>query len=364
MQVELIKCFSNRYTACSGRVVLMKLFFLVVVWLSACTRIPDAAMRGASVPEVDSMAILIVENYPEVVLSDVKVDMSQFTKRLLNVPYTADVLCERQQLDIIYPDGSIGPYRVIVAVHGGGWMTGDKQSESLAPLFEVVNQGYALITVNYRLSGDAPWPAQLHDLKAAMRFLRANGDMYRLNTDKIVVWGVSTGGHLAMMLAATNNQVEFEDLSMGNENYSSSVQGVVSWCGASDLAELSEASTVTANRLLGVDVKKERARTLQASPLFHVSEEFPPLLLVHGTEDKFISYRQSVNMLHKVNIATGDLRAELVTFEGGEHCGPMMKSSYNVLNNLDFVDKIYYTELNPYRSENVKDIKLDFDEDF
>lgn len=341
------------------RPVYLCLFVLVVV--SSCTKIPGSGDNKGPIIDPDSLEFEYIESDSISVGNELKIDMEQFLKKVTNVPYASDVLNEHQQLDIIYPEETIGPYKVIVVFHGGGWTSGDKQSESVAPIFEVINQGYAIISVNHRLSRNARWPAQLHDAKAAIRFIRENADMYRLDAEKIVVWGVSSGGHLAMMLGATNDQPQFEDLTMGSADFSSFVDGVISWYGVSDLATLSAEGMPLANRLMGFNVKNAPEKTIESSPYHLVTEKYPPLLLVHGTEDQIFPYQQSVDMLHRVNLKTGDLRAELVTFEEAGHADPMMRTSVNVLNNLDFADKIYYKEVNPYRTTVVKDIKLDFD---
>jgi acetyl esterase/lipase len=293
-------------------------------------------------------------------VNEFKIDMDQFAKKVVNLPYTTDLTNERQRLDIIYPEETIGPYKVIVLLHGGGWMSGDKQSESIAPIFEAFNQGYAVVSVNYRLSGEARWPAQIFDVKAAIRFLRENADTYRLDADQIVVWGVDAGGHLALMLAATNNQIDYEELSMGSSGASSAVDGVIAWYAPTELLALPPVIVPVANRLLGFSIHNSPDRARLASPLDMATADFPPVLLVHGTSDSIVYYQQAVDLVHKVNVLTGDLRAELTTFEEGIHGDPMIRSSVNVLNNLDFADKIYYKEKNPYRTLVVKDIKVVF----
>lgn len=341
----------------------MNKFYLLLAMVfglsGSCTYIPGTDRKNGNIEDSDS---LMADTIPlKSNMAEYRVDMTQFMKIVLNVPYTTDGLNTGQILDIIYPEETIGPYKVILLVHGGGWWSGDKQSESLAPLFEAINQGYAVVSVNYRLSGAAKWPAQLYDVKSAIRFLRANSDMYRLDTQEMVVWGIAEGAHLALMAAATNENPGYEDLNEGNEEFSSKIDGVISWYGIADLALLPENQQATVNRLLGIPIAQSPEQGKKASPLYHVTNNFPPVLLVHGTEDNTIPYQQSVLMLHEVNLKTGDLRAELVTFEGGQHADPLIHSSVNMLNNLDFADKIYYTEVNPYRTTVVKDIKLDFD---
>lgn len=332
----------------------------IVLVVAGCTKIPGSGDRKGPIQDPDSMDFEtgILDSLPE--LREFQIDMEQFSKKVMNVPYVDDAVSLKQQLDIIYPAETIGPYKVVVVFHSGGWYSGDKQSESIAPVVEVINQGYALVSVNYRLSSEAKWPAPLHDAKAAIRFLRANMDTYRLDTEKIVVWGIQSGAHLGLMLAATNDMPDFEDLTQGNPGFSSRVDGVIAWSPFTDFTSLSSFSYPMANRLIGRNVKNARERALAASPIHYVTKQFPPVLLVHGTADSIAPYQQSVSLLHKINLETGDLRAELVTFEEGIHNDPMMRTSVNVLNNLDFADKIYYKKINPYRTSAVMDIKLNF----
>lgn len=345
-------------------IVCSLLMLLVAV---SCTRIPGTENPAGMTEGPDSMAFDTTLVDSMFAGSLLKLDMEQFPKKVMNIPYTSDALSKNQKLDIIYPEETIGPYKVIVILHGGGWMSGDKQSETISPVFEVLNQGYAVVSVNYRLSGDARWPAQLYDVKTALRFLRENADTYRLDVEKIVVWGIDAGGHLALMLAATNDLPDYEQLEQGSRDFSSRVDGVISWYAPTNLPALPERMMPMANRLLGFNVSSDKSKAELASPLALVTDSFPPVLLVHGTNDSIVPYQQSVDLLHQVNLRTGDLRAELVTFEEGNHADPMIRTSVNVLNNLDFADKIYYKEKNPYRTTVVKDIRIDFgtkDEEF
>ena len=174
--------------------------------------------------ETDGIALSEMGEYASYAKGKIKnIDMSQFSKTLLDIPYIGNEN-PRQTLDITYPTVGEAPYKTIVVIHGGGWKYGNKQAETLAPIFQAITQGYAVVSVNYRLSDEVVWPKPLHDVKAAIRHLRAKAADYNLDTKNIVVWGSSAGGHIAMMLGATNNHPAFENLSMGYENFSSAVQ--------------------------------------------------------------------------------------------------------------------------------------------
>lgn len=285
-------------------------------------------------------------------------DINQFDKTIVNVPY-ANSDNKSQQLDIIYPSVGKAPYKVIMQFHGGAWSSGDKQSSTIASIQYATQQGYAVINVNYRLSAEAKWPAQLYDAKAAVRFIRANADKYDLDATKIVAWGSSAGAHLAQMLAATNGKKEMEDLSMGNQDASSEIQGVVSWYGISDITDLTKNITESANQLLGYDVEENKEKAKDVSPLENVTKDFPPILLVHGTSDSVVSYEQSVKMAEEVNKTTGTDQAELKLIVGAKHGDSQITSKESFANDLNFVDKVMYKDgVNPYRSTNYEDIKL------
>lgn len=285
------------------------------------------------------------------------IDMSQFSNAILDIPY-ANNQNHHQTLDIVYPSVAEPPYKTIVVLHGGGWMAGDKQCKSISSIFQATTQGYALVSVNYRLSDEVKWPKPLLDAKAAIRFIRTNASSYKLDAGKIVVWGESAGAHIAMMLAATNGHPAFENLSMGNTAISSSVQGVVAWYGIADISRLPNLAVPAANAIMGYDISKNWEKTNDANPIKLVTESFPPILLVHGTNDQIVPFSHSANMHSMVNDATNKLTAELIAFEGAGHGDAVIKSNDNVIQNLDFVDKILFNGNNPYRNKNYIKIRL------
>lgn len=285
------------------------------------------------------------------------VDMTQFAKTVLDIPYTKNDFIH-QTLDITYPSVGEPPYKTIVVFHGGGWSGGNKESEKISSIFQATTQGYAIVSANYRLSYEVFWPKPLYDAKAVIRFIRAKAYKYKLDTKKIVVWGASAGGHIAEMLAATNNEPAFEDFSMGNKYASSAIQGVVVWYGVADLRTLTKAGTPAANKIMGFDVKANKVRTYYADPINLVNKNFPPILLVHGTYDKTVPYIQSLYMEKKVNQVTGKKTAVLITFYGAAHGDAIIKTKENVSRYLDYVDKILFDGKNPYRNTNYLNIKI------
>jgi len=144
------------------------------------------------------------------------------------------------KLDLHLPPASARPAPLIVWVHGGGWRSGSKNEVPLAPL---VARGWAVASVDYRLTPVAPFPANVHDLKAAVRFLRARGSEYRLATDRIAIAGGSAGGHLAALVGVTNGHPELEGDIGGDRRQRSDVHAIVSFYGASNLETILRQST-------------------------------------------------------------------------------------------------------------------------
>ena len=196
------------------------------------------------------------------------------------------------------------------------------------------------------------------DAKAAIRFIRANGGKYLLDSTNIVVWGASSGGHIVEMLASTNNLPAYEDLTMGNPTSSSAVQGVVAWYAVADVSSLSETGTAFADKIMGYDVRKYKAKTHNANPLELVTRNFPPILLVHGTNDQVVPCKQSIDIQKKINAATAKNTAKLIIFKGASHGDGVIKTNKSVAIDLYFVDKILYSGHNPYRNTNYVDIRV------
>ncbi|MFW5823693.1 MAG: alpha/beta hydrolase fold domain-containing protein [Marinobacter sp.] len=279
-----------------------------------------------------------------------RIDLQQFWKVEEGVAYTTGESSPRQRLNIIYPFEGEPPYRTIVHFHSGDWHSGDRASASDAAAYWAIYQGYALVSVGYRLAEEALWPAQLHDARAAVRFLRANAGRYQLDPDRVVVWGSGSGGHLAQMLAATNGEVSGENLAPGHEEASSEVQGVVSWNGIADITDLPPASRDAADQLLGYSSYQSKPG-LEASPVAQVNTDFPPILLVHDTTDRGVPFEQSARMAIRVNAVTGRERARLNLLINPEHSGPGIASPGLMAESLDFVDDILYPDdENPHRS--------------
>ena len=228
---------------------------------------------------------------------------------------------ERQKLDLYVPEtGENLP--LIIWIHGGAWRGGDKTH--YMPI-EYLKAGYAGASLNYRLSQHAIFPAQIEDVKAAVRWLRANAETYRLDPNRFAAWGSSAGGHLVAMLGTAGDVKEF---AVGeNLEVSSRVQAVVDYFGPTDFLQMDahrlpnglvhDVPDSPESQLVGEPIQEHQDRVARANPVTYVSKDAPPFLIVHGDKDPLVPYQQSVllnDALKKVGVP--------VTFykvEGGGH---------------------------------------------
>ena len=205
---------------------------------------------------------------------------------------------ERQKLDLYVPDAG-NNLPLIIWIHGGAWRGGNKTR--YAPM-KYLTSGYAGVSLNYRLSQHAIFPAQIEDVKAAVRWLRANAETYRFDPNRFAVWGSSAGGHLAAMLGTAGDVTEFE----GGENLevSSRVQAVVDYFGPTDFLQMDahrfpdglvhDAPDSPESQLVGGPIQEHKHRVARANPITYVSTDDPPFLIIHGDRDKLVPYHQSV----------------------------------------------------------------------
>jgi acetyl esterase/lipase len=233
----------------------------------------------------------------------------------------------RQVLDLYLPNGETGPRPVIVWIHGGAWSAGDKAE--CPPLRQgFAQQGYAIASVNYRLSQHALFPAQLEDCKAAIRWLRANAKKYGLNPDRIGVWGSSAGGHLVALLGVTGNVTTF-DVGAHLE-HSSAVQAVMNDFGPTDFSQMDahrisptaavhNTPTSPESRLIGGSIADpaNQAKVERANPITYVNRGDAPSLINHGDQDPLVPHHQSELLFAALQQAGVPVRFN--TVKGGGH---------------------------------------------
>lgn len=221
------------------------------------------------------------------------------------------------QLNIARPKGA-GPFPCVLCVHGGGFRAGTRESYN-GLIVRLAEHGYVAVTVSYRLAPKYPFPAAIHDTKAAVRWLRANAKAYGIDPDRIGATGSSAGGHLAQFLAVTGGVKEFEG-DGGNPTQSSAVKCVVNVYGPSDFTRSYGKSVDAAEVLplfLGGNLEKARPAHVRSSPLYWVTPDAAPTLCIHGTEDKYVHIEQAEWLVDKLKAAS--VEAELLKLEGAGH---------------------------------------------
>jgi acetyl esterase/lipase len=226
----------------------------------------------------------------------------------------------RMQMDVVRPARGETPLPAIVCIHGGGFRAGTRQ-RYLPVAYHLAQHGYVAAVVSYRLSPMAQFPAAVEDVKAAVRFLRANAARFQIDPDRIGAVGGSAGGHLALMLGLTEGVAEFEG-SGPNEDYSSGVQAVVNFYGPTDLTKSYEpGKSVDAAKVLpmflGGDLEHNRPAHVRASPLYWVSPNAAPTLTIHGTKDDYVAYEHGVWLNERLEAA--GVAAKLETIDGAGH---------------------------------------------
>lgn len=233
----------------------------------------------------------------------------------------------RQRLDLYLPKDRKADQKlpIIVFIHGGAWKAGDKASGAGNLMRFVGNGQYAGVSVGYRLTNEAQWPAQIHDCKAAIRWIRGNADKHGFNAEKIAVWGTSAGGHLVSMLGTSGDVKELEgDLGSFDEK-SSAVTAVVNFFGPENLESMGHQKG-TINRttpdypeamLIGGCVQDKPEAAKQASPVTHISKGDAAFLTAHGTADPLVPFAQATELHEKLKLA--GVPSILLTMDGGGH---------------------------------------------
>lgn len=226
-----------------------------------------------------------------------------------------------QVVDIYVPAGK-GPHPLVLYIHGGGWVGGHtRHSGALADFPKVLAalaaEGFTVASLEYRLSSEAKFPAQLQDAKAALRFLGANAAKYRLDPKRVGIWGGSAGGHLTALTALTCKDTSL-DPAAANDVCASAA---VTWYGVFDFAAMAAGREngvdAVADRLLGCTGRCPVEAYGAVSPVTHIDRNDPPFLLIHGTEDKVVPVEQS--RIGEARLRAAGVPVETLYIEGVDH---------------------------------------------
>lgn len=266
---------------------------------------------------------------------------------ITNVAYAS--ASSAQKLDVYVPTGN-GPFPAVVLIHGGAFMVGDKGGEANNAK-ALTDKGYVAVSINYRLSAEAQFPAQVYDVKAAVRFLRANAATYRINPDKIGSWGASAGGNLSAMLGTTGGVAELEGAELGNSGYSSRVTASVDWFGPINFATMdaeaqalgftisTNAATSPESKYLGAAVTSVPEKVAKANPASYITADDAAFFIQAGSADKNIPYTQSANFHSALVAVKGADKASYELINGAGHGTSEFSTTANLAKVIAFFDK-------------------------
>lgn len=287
-------------------------------------------------------------------LGNTSVDTSTIEKKITDIAYGTQ--STTQKLDIYYPnEASTEPYPVIIAIHGGAFMMGDKTGGDVAPMLEAVNYGYVVISIDYRLSKEAIFPAAINDVKAAIRFVKAHADEYQINPDKIAVWGDSAGGNLAALAGTSGDDASLNGDSQDNLTFSSSVAAVVDWFGPINFLLMDEqfvnagitpkmgntsSNTSPESQYIGGNITQNVSIVEQANPETYISANDPYFFIQHGSADQNVPTQQSIDFAAKLEAVLGSDKVKFEILEGASHGGSQFETSENIVKVIEFLDSV------------------------
>ncbi|MBA4385682.1 MAG: hypothetical protein C0410_13165 [Anaerolinea sp.] len=298
-----------------------KLFFLLLVLfftLGCSFSLPTVVDTSEVEPEITA-------TLPDSILSsttetDDSTASTEFNQTSLGTTVIDITYCTMEdvalQMDIYYPSTYESKWPVAMYVHGGGWRSGDKtQGIRMQDVEELRKSGFLVVSVNYRLAPEYKFPAMIEDVKCAVRYLRAYSDEYNLDAQHIGVWGSSAGGHLVALLGTS-------DVSAGWDvgeylDQSSRVQAVVDLYGPTDFTQKFEGGDAEIqHEVFGMN-KYIEAFALAASPVYYVTPDDPPFLMMHGAEDTLVPVSQSQILNERLQQA--GVQSELVVVQNAGH---------------------------------------------
>lgn len=279
------------------------------------------------------------------------VDTTGLKRFWLDIPY-ADV-SKTQTLALFLPNEGDGPFPLVINIHGGGFVFGDKFMALDDILRPGLERGFAVASINYRLSGEAKFPAAIEDTKAAIRFLRANAQKYLLNPARFATWGQSAGGNLSALAAATGRMTVFNNPELGNANVSGELSAAVDFCGPINFLLMDDQYTINGqdgqnhnspdsfeSQYLGAPIQTVPWLAKESDPqTYLITGGCPPFLIEHGTKDQNIPYQQSVVFSERLLSALPAEKISLRLLDGATHCSEQFMTDENISLTYDFLAK-------------------------
>ncbi|WP_196332077.1 alpha/beta hydrolase [Yersinia pseudotuberculosis] len=284
-------------------------------------------------------------------------DISRIKNKYLDVSYANTSPSEK--MDIFLPEQWKLRYPVIINVHGGAFFGCDKMDNQLTPALYGLSKGYAVVNINYRLSPEAAWPAQINDLKAAIKFVRANAIKYNFDPDNIILMGGSAGGNLVALAGVSGDVKSLEDPKLGYPDVSTKVQAVIAWYPPIDFLTMDEQW-----KKIGIDGQKhstensfesflmrgkitqvDKSRMSTTNPMNYITADAPPFLIQHGYQDSTIPRLQSQLFAAKLASAIGSDNVEYNLLMGAEHADDKyFHSNNNLERNYQFLARHIHSQ--------------------
>jgi len=304
------------------------LFSMLVSLLLALTSL----LSSGQAPDPERLRQLMTPLSP----AQVRQTLPEGIERVPDFPYREGH--ELWKLDLAMPAAHVEtPRPAVVIVHSGGWRRGDKRANIWARYaVEYAKRGFVAISVNYRLVPDNPFPAAIEDVKTAVRWLRAHASDYNVDVNRIGVYGNSAGAHLVLVLGLSGPDPILE----GDEpwrDYPSNMHAVVASASPTDIYNWTSPSGSTAS-LFGNNTDNLESLSRFASPLFHVSSDAPPILLIHGTDDQTVPYDQSKRLMQAL-IEAGAVDVAFKSYTGDGHTAFTQNLSETLPMTLDFFER-------------------------
>jgi acetyl esterase/lipase len=269
-------------------------------------------------------------------------DISGIKNKYLDIAYGHD--SPNELLDIYLPETGQGPFPLLIQIHGGGFAMGDKRDGHVQKLLESLQKGYAFASIQYRLSGEAPFPAAVLDCRMAIRFLRAHAKDYRIDPARIATIGGSAGGNLSALLSMNIPNGSF--LGEEGKNFAETpyIKTAIDWFGPTDFQKMDEQAAKNGvsfmdhfepysaeSGYLGKPLNDvDPAYAELANPMSYVSEKMAPLLIEHGTVDKLVPFQQSEILYQAIVAKLGAKNVKLVPLVGADHEDPRFESDENM----------------------------------
>lgn len=265
-------------------------------------------------------------------------ERQELTRKYIGISYADKT--EYEKLDIYLPEQGEGPFPVIVDVHGGGWFYGSRSSRRMDPVLKGLEREYAVVSVDYTLSKYAPFPLQVLELKAAIRFLRQHARQYYLDTDHMAMWGLSAGAHLSMLAAFTADCDELDDERLSDRKISCRLQALVALYGPTDLTFMEKSGPESMESLfLGCIPKENPELAAKANPCNYVTDAAPPCFLQYGDADELVVLKHGT----AIRQALQKVRSDQDYYEivhGAKHADALFRTPENTEKIFRFLDTV------------------------